>query len=607
MKQVFFFLFLLIGLVSVRGQTGELNEKMAVTFLESGDYEKANEYLSDLFSQSPNYWYENYYFSLVKVKDYSKAEKITRKILKLERNGAYLYVKLGNLYELQNDEKKAKEYFEKAIKELQPVSFSIERTATEFKKLAKYDFAIATFNKGAKLLEDYRFFYERAEVYKLQNDLPNMIREYLDALEFRDSELMNVQANLQNSLGYDDATGGFNNPILRQELQKRIQKNPDKKVLAEFLIYILEQQRDFESAFIQAKALDKRFSEDGSRIMHLAQIIKANKQWELATRCFKYVIDKGQSSPYELKAGLEILDVEFLALTLQANPDKKIMLDLEKKLEQGLITYNKLSENVLITKNLANLRAYYLDKTEAAIELLQTSIATPAITPMLQAEYKLMLGDVYLLTGEIWEASLLYSQVEKTFKFEAIGNEAKFRNAKLSYYAGDFSWAKAQADVLKGATSKLIANDALDLSLIIGDAIGVDTNEAPLKLFSSAELLALRHQYDQAILCMDSINQLFSSHTLGDDIFYKKAQIYESQGNWTEAENMYKSIIDFYATEIYGDDAMFKLAELYEYRIKDIDRAKKTYEDLLLKFPGSVYAVESRKRFRQLRGDNLSN
>src|SRR5207237_519209 len=130
----------------------------------------------------------------------------------------------------------------------------------------------------------------------------------------------------------------------------------------------------------------------------------------------------------------------------------------------------------------------YLNKTNEANDLLEETIALPQLSLQLQAECKLELGDILLMTGDIWEASLRYSQVEKSFKHDEIGNEAKFRNAKISYYTGDFKWAQAQLDVLKGATAKLIANDAMDLGLLISDALAIDTNEAPLCIFARADL-----------------------------------------------------------------------------------------------------------------------
>ena len=306
-------------------------------------------------------------------------------------------------------------------------------------------------------------------------------------------------------------------------------------------------------------------------------------------------------------AVIDDMNVEYLAVTQKTQPTKEELEALEQKLASAFEKYKQTSLSGPIVKNLATLKAFYLNKSNDAINLLQDFVAQPGLENTAKAEFKILLGDIYMLTGEIWESSLLYSQVEKDFKYEAIGQEAKFRNAKLSFYAGDFPWAKTQADVLKGATTKLIANDALNLSLIITDAIGVDTNDMPLRLFASAELMVVQHKFAEAIARMDSINILFNTNTLGDDINYSKAQIYTSLGKYTEAEAMYKNIVEYFGTELYGDDAQFKLAELYEKKINDKEKAKAAYQDVLTKYPGSIYTVEARKRFRELRGDDINN
>ncbi len=582
-------------------------DKMAMYYFEQKEYDKANVYFEELYEQNAFAWYNYYFRSLLGAKDYSKAEKITKKQVKANKLDVALLVNLGEIYKLEGDPKKEKESYDKAIKELHPAQPYIENLAAAFKEEGLYDYALDVYNKARKATPEYPYFYERAEVYKLKNDLSSMINEYLDALEFRDSELQMVQINLQNSLGYDDEKGGIKNPLLKQELQKRIQKHPDKIVLSEFLIFIQKQQGDFDGAFVQSKALDKRLGEDGQRIYELGKICMSNKQWETAQRCFDYIIQKGPSHIYYDAAIIDNLNTRYQAITQKPQPAKEELLALEKELIAANGKYKDNFMNVNILKNLASLEAYYLNKGDDAVALLSDFIAQPGLEAMTKAEYKLMLADIYLVAGEIWDASLLYSQVEKEFKYEAIGQEAKFRNAKLSFYAGDFAWAKTQADVLKGATTKLIANDALDLSLVITDAIGVDTNDAPLKLFASAELLILQHKYTEAITRMDSINTLYSTNTLGDDIYYKKAQIYTSLGKYSDAEAAYKNILEFYPSDLYADDAQFKLAELYEFNFKDKEKAKQTYEEMLTKYPGSIYTVEARKRFRELRGDNLNN
>jgi tetratricopeptide (TPR) repeat protein len=582
-------------------------EKLAMQYFEQGEFEKANALFDELYDHQPETWFLQYYKSLLAVKDYTKAEKITRKQLKQNRGNLNLYILLGKIYGLQKDSKKATEYYEKAIKELNPIQPYIFNLANAFVEEKLYDYAIEVYNKGRKQNPDYPFYYERAEIYKAKFDHAAMINEYLDALEFRESELQSVQIQLQNSLGYDDDEGGMKNPLLKQELQKRIQRDPGKIVLSELLIFIMKQQKDFDGAFVQSRALDKRLKEDGHRLFDLARICETNEKWDTAIRCYEYLLEKGVNGAFYDVATIDILNVEFLSVTSKAQPSTAQLLSLEDRLKKAHLKYKSNMLTDKIVRSLAIVQANYLNKTGEAIELLQEFINSPGVDQALRAEFKLLLADTYLLSGDIWEASLLYSQVEKAFKYETIGHEAKFRNARLSYYAGEFAWAKTQADVLKGSVEKLIANDALDLSLIISDAIGVDTSETALRMFSSAELLVLQHRYSEAITRMDSINLLYNTHTLGDDINFKKAQIFRTLGKFSDAEAMYKSILDFYPEGLYGDDAQFKLADLYEKDLNDKEKARQAYQQILTKYPGSIFTNDARKRYRMLRGENVNN
>ena len=499
---------------------------------------------------------------------------------------------------------KEKEQYNKAIKEVIPEQNFVFALAHAFEEVELYDYAIEVYKKGRKqTAASYPYYYEIADLYKKKGDLKSMVNEYLDAIEFRESELYTAQANLQQSLGYDDKNGGFNNPILKQELQKRIQQKPDKTIFSEFLIFLLNQQKDFDGSYVQNKALDKRQKGDGTRIMELAKLCVSNENYVVAEKCYQYVMSKGKDNPYYDIADIERLNANYLQLTTQTNPATASVLQLCADIEVAIKQYGISNLTMPLIKKSALLHAYYLNKPELAILMLEDMISQYTFDKNNVAEIKLDLGDMNLLIGNIWDASLLYSQVEKDFKYEVVGQSAKYRNAKLSYYASDFKWAKAQCDVLKGATTKTIANDALDLSLVITDAIGVDTNDAPLSMFASAELLVLQHQYDRALARLDSINSLFSEHTLGDDIYYKKAVIFKRTNRYAEAAKMYENILEFYPTELYGDDALFKEAELYERYLNDKEKAKQLYQDVLTKYPGSIYVVDARKRYRDLRGD----
>lgn len=597
-----FFTFVVSSLFSQKNN----DDKLAMQYYDNKEYEKANLYFEKLFDKNPSYWFTYYYNSLLSVKEFDRAEKICKKQIKNNPQYWSLYVNLGKVYSLKQEPKKETECYQKAIKDLVPMQAYVQQLATAFIENALYDFAIETYKKGRKATPDYPYFYEIAEVYRFKNDLKAMINEYLDAIDFRESELYTAQSYLQNSLGYDDENGGLKNPVLKQELQKRIQQNPDKIVFAEFLIFLQKQQKDFEGAFAQSKAIDKRLKEDGKRLFDLATICISNQKYDVAVKCYQYIIDKGPGYAYYDAANVDIINCEFEAVTQKAQPTTDELILLENKYLKAVQKYKGSHLANFLIKNLANLQTYYLNKADQAIAEIEQLMENPSLDPITRAEYKIQLGDIYLIKNLIWDASLLYSQVEKDFKFEPIGQEAKFRNAKLSYYAGDFKWSKSQCDVLKGSTSKLIANDALDLSLVITDAIGVDTNAAPLTWFSNADLLILQHKYHEAISYLDTINKLFPQHTLGDDIYFKKATIFTRLGRFLDAEKMYLNVLEYYPGELYGDDSQFNLAELYEIKLNNIEKAKQAYQDLLTKYPGSIYVVEARKRYRILRGDNIN-
>jgi len=580
------------------------DDKLAIQYYDQKQFDKAIVYFEKLYDKLPEAYYSYYFKCLLETKDYKIAEKITKKQIKRSDANTYLYVKLGLVYKLMGNPEKEKDQYSKAVKEVIPEQNRLFALAHAFEDEELFDYAIDVYKKGRKQTpESYPYYYEIADLYKKKGDLKAMVNEYLDAIEFRESELYTAQANLQQSLGYDDKNGGFNNPILKQELQKRIQQKSDKTIFSEFLIFILNQQKEFESSFVQSRALDKRQKSDGTRLMDLAKLCVSNENYAVAEKCYQYVISKGKDSPYYDVANIEKLNANYLQLTNQPNPNNLDVVLLNKSIEAAIKGYGTGSLTLPLIKKSALLKAYYLNQPQEAIQFLEDVTTQYSFNKNDLADIKLDLGDMNLLVGNIWDASLIYSQVEKDFKYEVVGQDAKFRNSKLSYYASDFKWAKAQCDILKGATTKTIANDALDLSLIITDAIGVDTNAAPLSMFSSAELLILQHQYEKALARLDSINLVYTEHTLGDDIYYKKADLFKRTNRYSEAAKMYESILEFYPTELYGDDALFKEAELYERYLNDKEKAKQLYQDMLVKYPGSIYVVEARKRYRDLRGD----
>jgi hypothetical protein len=582
------------------------DEQLAVQYYQNKEYDKAAVYYERLFEKKQSDFYYDYFLDcLIKTSDFKKAEKIIRKQIKRAPQSYNYQVDLGFLYKSSGEDSKAKKEFDGIINQLQANQSLIFELANAFIKRKELDYALATYERGRKLLKgSYPFSFEMGEIYFQKGDIPAMINEYLEVLMISDAYIQQVQ-NYLSRIYNVSKTDDNQSELVKTQLLRRIQKHPEKVVFSEMLIWLLIQEKDFSSALIQVKALDKRFKEDGARIITLAQTAASNSDYETAAKAYQAVIDKGKDNNYYITSKIELLGVLNKKILILADYTQDDLLNLERNYLSAIEELGKNAQTASLLKGLSHLYAFYLYKTDLAIQLLEECINLPGVSRQFQAEGKLLLGDILLLTDDIWEASLYYSQVEKSFKHDPIGDEAKLRNARISYFTGDFAWAQAQLDVLKGSTSKLIANDAMELSLIISDNTIVDTNTVPLEMFAKAELLSFQNLNEEALQMLDSIAKLFPAHSLADDVLFRKAKIMERKQDYESAASFLLQVITGYNYDILADDAMFKLAEIYQTKLKDPEKAKYYYERVLNDYPGSIYTVEARKRFRELRGDRL--
>lgn len=599
-RLVALFLLLIIG---KPGFAQQEKVQLAFQYKDNAEYEKAAALFKDLYEANPLEYFDEYESCLEEIKDYKTAEKILKKQIKKNPQQLGLLVKLGNLYtKSENGDKAAKE-FEKAIDNLSPDQQQAFDLAHQFMAFKQFDYAIKTLLRARELGRGmYPFSFELAEVYEAKGDYDAMITEYLEIIDQNEMFLQQVQNVMQTNIGDDPDSKKAR--VLKSQLLKRIQSQPDKTVFAEMLIWLFIQEKNFEQAFNQTKALDKRKKEEGTRIINLAQICISNQDYETATRCYEYVISLGKEKYYYTIAKMELVNVMNQKIT-RGNYSQQDLINLELAYESTLKELGRSSGTIALIKGLAHLQAYYLDKKHDAEINLEDGITMPNISPSTQAELKIAMADVLVMQGEVWESVLLYGQVEKAFKEDPIGHEAKFKSAKLSYYKGEFEWAQAQLDVLKASTSKLIANDALYLSLLIMENTE-DSIFEPLRLFSRADLLFFQHKYEVAFKTLDSITTLFPAHALNDDILYKKAQIEHGRQNYPEAVKFLMQLIETYSQDILADDALFMLGDLYENKLNDKEKAKQIYQDLVLNHPGSLYVVDARKRYRMLRGDKIN-
>lgn len=600
-------LLLILALCSVLISSAQTDIELAEYYYNNGEFEQAKLYYVEIYkTNKTNKVYDKFLGTLVALGELEEAEKLVKKKLKRAKyNTSSIHVDLGELYLKFGENEKAYGSFDDAINELEPGRSNGTRLGRKFIDINEYDYALQTYTKARRMdKEGYGFHYEMAQLQGLMGNHEGMVESYMDLLKVSPNYAQTVQNSMNRLLNVVEDEE--NADMVRTAVLKRVQSDPEITIYSELLIWLYLQRKEFDGALTQAKALDRRLGENGVRIIDIAQLAVNNEDYSAAKDGYSYVIEKGRTSEYYMVARTELLQTTLTEITSAPSPDIEELRNLSATYEASLDELGRNAESAIIIKELAHIKGFYLSDAERAIELLEETIAIPGLNARVKALCKLELADNMILIDEIWEASLLYSQVDLDFKEDPIGHEAKLRNAKVSYYTGDFEWAQAQLDVLKASTSKLISNDAIELSLLITDNFNMDTTTVAMLLFAQADLLAFQNRTDQAFMKLDSIVTEFPGHTLTDEILMMKADIYTRNGEFETAAQHLTEIIDLFFYDILADDALFNLAELNHYQFGDLDKAKELYEKLMVDFPGSLYVVEARKRFRELRGDSIN-
>lgn len=582
------------------------DEQLADYYFDNGQYEQALLYYEKLYKTNRSgKIYQNYLQTLIALGNFEEAEKLIKKKLKSSNNTSDVYIELGELYQRFDKPLEAKESFEEALKVLQPGRSNAIRLGNSFIKLGQYDFAMATYEKGRKQATDgYGFHYELANLQGIMGEYEAMVTSFLDLLLVSPNYIQTVQNSIDRNLNIQE--NRENADMVKSQLLKQSQKYPNETIYSELLIWLFGQRKDFASALVQAISLDKRMGENGFRQMDIGRLALNNDDLATARKAYESVVAKGPSNDYYITARTELLQVMRSEVLSNPRHSREQVMALKDAYLRALLEMGESAQTAILIKELANVEAFYLNETSIAMERLYAAVEIPGLYPNVKALIKLELGDVLLFEGAIWDASLLYSQVELDFKEDVLGHEAKFRNAKISYYTGDFQWAQAQLDVLKSSTSKLISNDAIDLSLLITDNLALDTITDPMLRFARADLLAYQNRHEESFKSLDSILNLYPMHSLTDEIYLLKAETLEKRGDFTGAAEYYQKIIDVHFHDILADDAIFALASINEKALGNTEEAMRLYEKILVEYPGSLFVIEARKRFRALRGDDIN-
>jgi tetratricopeptide (TPR) repeat protein len=586
--------FLLLVTFSVFAQ----NAQLANSYFRNGEYEKAIMLFKPLHNENPirQDYFKKLLISYQQIEKYNEASTLLQNQLKNFPYQTYLNVEIGYNYQLQGKLNEAKIYYEKSlilVREIPNYAFVIGRA---FQQNNLLDYALQAYQIAKKLNPELNTEISEAQIYGEKGDLEKMFNLYLDLIEKNEKYYQTIQ-RYASSFITEDKTNKTN--ILFKKLLLKRSQNYPKDAWNILLSWLYMQQKEYDKALVQEKSLYNRNLKSLDRIYEIGTVSFDNKDLTTAASSFEFILKTEPDQKTTLQAQVYLLKIDE-----ELSFSKNELIAVNKKYKDLILHYGSYQATIDLQIAYANFLSYKFNESEKAIKIL-TDILPLTNSKYQKGSIQINLADILVFSNQFNQALILYSKVQTELKNSTIAQEARFKIAQTSYFKGDFKWAQTQLKVLKSSTSQLIANDALELNLLISNNMANDSIHDDLKLFAKADLLAYQNKNDQAIETLNSVLINFKGRNIEDDALYKQAELYIKTNNYQAAEKNYFLIIQDFPESILIDDSYFQLAKLYETKLNNMELAKEMYQKIIFDYPSSIYLVQARKKYRLLRGDEI--
>jgi len=572
------------------------NSELANRYFFQGEYDKAAVLYKNLYEKNKirRVYFKQLLSCYQLTNKFEQATALVHSHQEAFPNQPYINIEIGYNLQLQGDKEGAIPYYEKALKSIEknpPSGYLIGSTFTDNHLL---DYALKTYQRAMELDPNLNYHSYIAVIYGEKAEIENMFNTYLNMIEKNENYFATVQRYVGRFVTDDDSDE--HNILFRKLILKRLQGNPIAS-WNKLLSWLYMQQKDFGKALTQEIALHKRQETNLSRVTQLGIIAFNNQDYPTSRQGFTYILDHTKDPYLILEANLYLLKS---AAALAKTPSEITAVNL--KFEEILGVYEYSPATVEIQIAYADFLTFKKDEPTQAAELLKETLGKTS-TDLQRGYVKMKLADILVYRNKFNEALVNYSQIQTQLKNSTLAQTARYKVAQTSYFKGDFKWAMTQLKVLKKSTSQLIANDALQLHLLISDNIVGDTIHDALKSYAKADLLAFQNKHTAAIDTLSGLLKRFRGRSIEDEALYKRAELYTKEGQYELAEADYLALIELNQEDILVDDAYYHLGDLYEHHLNDVEKAKEMYQKILFDFSSSIYLVDARKRFRTLRGD----
>lgn len=580
--------------------------QLANSYLQSGQYERAITLLEDLHAGSPqvHVFYAKLKEAYENVKRYDDAIALVEDRLTRQHGPSLLSEKARLLY-LKGDESAAFSTWDEAIALAPDRQSSYQVVYQALVDVRHFERAIEILERGRETLgEDDAFLTQIAYLYSLTGRHAEAMREYLTLLEEDQQRLSFVRSRLSSFLTQDDA---LNASITTAE--QAVQEAPLNLGYRRLLAWLHMEAKQYAEAFDVYRALDRLGEEKGRRLLSFARQAEDAKAFETARDAYALILERYPDAPAapEALCGLGELhrawgdDANEQAVSASGDRVDAPHYDAAAEhFRTYLQRYPNRSAYPMVLRQLGRLQQDVFMNLGAADSTLQEVVNRyPDSEAAAEARYDL--GRIALLRGNLNKARLIFSRLVDEQRTGDLAEQARYEMALLHFYQGQFEAAHTLAEATTEAnTSTDVANDAIELKVLLLQNRGPDSLHAALTMYARAKLLERQRRPEPALKTLDSLLAGHGAHPLADDTRFFRAQLLRTLN---QPEAAFQAFAEFPLTHPrspLADRSLFEAAELKANVLDAPEEAADLYLRLLEEYPNSLLTSKARARLRLL-------
>jgi len=595
--------------------------RLAQSFEQVGDWERASSIYASLHETDPHnfVFFDGVRRCYIQLKQYGKAIALVERRLMLQPRDENLLSVLGGLYYQIGEPGKADSLW-RVVLSSDPRNPNLYRLiASQMIEHRQYEQAAEIYRGARRALANEEVFIEElASLYSALHQYELATAEYVRMLRLRPQQRSYIEARLGFLTGREEGLRAALNVV-----RKEIRKAPTNIPLHSLLAWLFMEGKDLPSALIEYQTIDKLSNANGSELLQFGQRAMQEKAPFVAARAFQEVIGKQPALPVIAQArfgyarAIEELSFERdtaiqIGLATQrpliAKPEDLPVSEVRPGFEGAVQLYESLvtdypnsemAMQALYRIGIIRFQRFFdLDGAAAAFDRLRKLPFNAALVN----EATVSTAEVRVAQNDLAEARMEYRRLLAASP-ELYRDRVLFHLAELDFFEADFDSALAKLRAITANVNTDLANDALQLLYFIQE--NATAAPAGLRAFAKADLLMRQKKYSEALARFQELIQQYSTALLLDDAMMKTGELHLLLNQNSDALKVFGQIVSDMPMSILKDRAQMRIAEIYETRLRDKQKAVEAYEQLLIKYPTSLYREEARKRTRVLRGDLL--